>query len=281
MLAVNLRRLVLSLAFLLAGPALAMMSDEVSLERNWSTASRESAGIAPDPATTPEAVVQIYGARTFGWRGAFAVHTWIATKPQGADSFTTHEVIGWRFWHSGRAVRQRGGPPDRYWFGAEPELYAELRGPEAAQAIDQINAAIAGYAFAGDYKTWPGPNSNTFTAAIARQVPALALDLPPTAVGKDYLGATEFLAPAPSGTGYQVSLFGLLGGLVALEEGLEVNILGLTFRHRSAGSGGEAAGPGAHFGRFRLICGTPGRFVEENTGRIAVTLDAAGPPPPC
>lgn len=229
LLAVSLRRLVLLLAFLLAGPALATMTDEVSLDRTWQTGSRGSAGLAPDPATTPEAIVQVYGARTVRWRGAFAVHTWISVKPQGADSYTTHEVTGWRFWHSGQAVRQRGGAPDRYWFGAKPELYAELRGPEAAAAIDQINAAIAGYAFAREYKTWPGPNSNTFTATIARQVPALNLDLPPTAVGKDYLGPTEFLAPAPSGTGYQVSLFGLLGGLVAVEEGLEINILGLTF----------------------------------------------------
>ena len=37
------------------------------------------------------------------------------------------------------------------------------------------------------------------------------------------------MASAPSGTGYQVSLFGLIGLLAAREEGLEVTILGLTF----------------------------------------------------
>ncbi|NIA68608.1 DUF3750 domain-containing protein [Pelagibius litoralis] len=228
-LALNLRRLLLILGFLLTGPALATMTDEVSLDRSWRTTSPASAGIAPDPATTPEAVVQVYGARTVRWRGAFAVHTWISVKPEGAANFTTHEVIGWRFWQSGNALRQRQGSPDRPWFGATPELYAELRGEEAATAITQIEAAIATYPFTGEYKTWPGPNSNTFTASIARQVPALALDLPPTAVGKDYLGETRFLASAPSGTGYQLSLFGLLGGTLAVEEGLEINILGLSF----------------------------------------------------
>lgn len=227
--ALNLRRLLLILGVLLAGPALATMTDEVSLDRSWRTTSPGSAGLAPDPATTPEAVVQVYGARTVRWRGAFAVHTWIAVKPEGAQSFTIHEVIGWRFWRSGNALRQRQGTADRYWFGAAPELYAELRGEEAATAITQIEAAVATYPFAGEYKTWPGPNSNTFTASIARQVPALKLDLPPTAVGKDYLGETQFLAPTPSGTGYQLSLFGLLGAGLAVEEGLEVNILGLTF----------------------------------------------------
>ena len=228
-LVLNLRRLLLLLGFLLAGPALALMTDEVSLERSWRTASRDSAGLAPPAASTPEAVVQVYGARTVRWRGAFAVHTWIAVKPAGANSYTTYEVIGWRYWHGGNGLTRRQGPPDRDWFGATPEVYAELRGAQAAEAIPQIEAAVASYRFADQYRTWPGPNSNTFTATVARQVPALKLDLPPTAIGKDYLGATDFLAAAPSGSGYQLSLFGVASVLLAVEEGLEVNILGLTF----------------------------------------------------
>ena len=226
---VSLRRTALFLGFLLAGPALALMTDEVSLERSWYTASRESAGIMPPAASTPEAVVQVYGARTFGWRGAFAVHTWIALKPAGADSYVTYEVIGWRYWRDGNGLSRREGPPDRHWFGAKPEIYAELRGEAAAEAIPQIEAAVAGYPFATQYRTWPGPNSNTFTATIARQVPSLKLDLPPTAIGKDYIGPRDLVAAAPSGTGYQVSLLGVLGGMLAVEEGLEVNLLGLTF----------------------------------------------------
>jgi Protein of unknown function (DUF3750) len=228
-LAISLRRLVLLLAVLLAGPALALMTDEVSLRRSWYTADRGSAGMVPPAASTPEAVVQVYGARAFDWRGAFAVHTWIAVKPRGAASYVTYEVIGWRYWRGGNGLTRREGPPDRLWFGAAPEIYAELRGAAAAEAIPRIEAAVAGYRFAGEYKTWPGPNSNTFTATVARQVPALKLDLPPTAIGKDYLAPGEFLAAAPSGSGYQVSLLGLLGATLAREEGFEVNILGLTF----------------------------------------------------
>ena len=228
-LAVSMRRLLVLFGILLAGPALALMTGEASLGRSWSTASREIAGLAPPPATTPEAVVQVYGARAFGWRGAFAVHTWIAVKPAGADSYTSYEVIGWRYWRSGNGLTRREGAPDRQWFGSTPEIYAELRGAEAAAAIPQIEAAVAAYPFAEAYRTWPGPNSNTFTATVARQVPALRLDLPPTAVGKDYLGETSFVAAAPSGTGYQVSLFGVAGLLAAKEEGLEINLLGMTF----------------------------------------------------
>ena len=63
---------------------------------------------------------------------------------------------------------------------------------------------------------------------MLRQVPELRVDLPAHAIGKDYLGAHVFARP-PSGTGAQASIFGVLGLLAAPEEGLEVNVLGLTF----------------------------------------------------
>ena len=55
----------------------------------------------------------------------------------------------------------------------------------------------------------------------------MRLDLPPTAIGKDWLGDTTFAASAPSGTGFQLSLYGLLGVMAGVEEGLEFNLLGL------------------------------------------------------
>ncbi len=60
-------------------------------------------------------------------------------------------------------------------------------------------------------------------------MPELRLDLPPTAVGKDFLPGGAPVGMAPSGTGLQVSLLGLAGVLVGWEEGLELNLLGLTF----------------------------------------------------
>ena len=75
----------------------------------------------PTRRSTPEAVVQVYGARTWGWRGNFGVHTWVAVKPAKARAYTVYEVIGWRLrWadsvvaiHAARAgralVRQRAG----------------------------------------------------------------------------------------------------------------------------------------------------------------------------
>ena len=91
-----------------------------------------------------------------------------------------------------------------------------------------IDKAAREYPYAGEYTMWPGPNSNTFTAWVGRAVPELGLDLPPTAIGKDYLGSRLF-ATAPSGSGIQLSLLGLLGFTASGVEGLELNVLGLTF----------------------------------------------------
>jgi hypothetical protein len=121
------------------------------------------------------------------------------------------------------------GAPDRQWYGASPFVLAELRGEAAERAIPKLQTAIASYPYQHEYRVWPGPNSNTFTAMVAREVPSLRLDLPATAIGKDYLGPTQFIERAPSGTGYQLSVLGLLGFMAAVDEGLEANFLGLTF----------------------------------------------------
>jgi hypothetical protein len=59
-------------------------------------------------------------------------------------------------------------------------------------------------------------------------VPELEVDLPSTAIGKDYLGSS-IVGAAPSGSGFQLSLGGVLGLAVSAVDGLEVNVLGLNF----------------------------------------------------
>ncbi len=214
---------------LLCGPLLVLLSGTIDMSVRWSSASRAPAGLAPDPAETPEAVVQVYGARAFSWRGAFAVHTWISVKPDNGDTFTTYEVLGWRARRGISVVTSSTGRPDRAWYGQQPELYVDIRGEEASALIPQVQAAVRSYPYGDTYSIWPGPNSNTFTAHVGRLVPDLRLDLPPTAVGKDYLGPWRLVARSPSGTGYQLSARGLAGVMVGVEEGLELNVLGLSF----------------------------------------------------
>jgi hypothetical protein len=173
-------------------------------------------------------VIQVYAARTVRWRGYFGVHTWIATKRRNAAEFTVYEVNGWRLRRNGTSVSITKRAPDSRWFGAMPELLTERRGADVDELVARIERAAADYPYRDTYRVWPGPNSNTFTAFVLRSVPELRADLPPTAIGKDYLG-TSLVAKTPSGTGVQVSVIGVLGVLVGIEEGLEVNVLGLTF----------------------------------------------------
>ncbi|HMD62797.1 MAG TPA: DUF3750 domain-containing protein [Stellaceae bacterium] len=97
------------------------------------------------------------------------------------------------------------------------------------EMIAQLRAAVANFPYPNTYRPWPGPNSNTFLAHIGRQVPELGIHLPSNAVGKDFLPGGGWFAAAPSGSGFQVSLYGVIGILLAVREGLEVNLLGLSF----------------------------------------------------
>jgi hypothetical protein len=223
----------MSSALSLAGLSLAVVSVVILLlarggAPDWRTASREPVGLAPEAAAHPDAIIQVYSARAWGWRGYFGVHTWIAVKPAGAPAYTTYEVIGWRLRYSDSALAIRSRVPDERWFGSAPKLLADKRGPGADALIARIDRAAREYPYPGEYSVWPGPNSNTFTAWVARAVPELEVDLPPTAIGKDYLG-DRLVATAPSGSGVQVSLYGLLGFTASGVEGLELNVLGLTF----------------------------------------------------
>ncbi|MCP4431502.1 MAG: DUF3750 domain-containing protein [Gammaproteobacteria bacterium] len=154
----------------------------------WYNASRISAGIAPDPKETEEAVIQVYGADTWGWRGWFAIHTWIAVKRTGARQYTVYDVFGWRGNYGGDVLRIRQDIPDRHWYGEKPELLGSYRGEGVDALIDAVDVAARAYPWRTVYKAFPGPNSNTFTAWVARQVPALGLDLPFSAIGSGYVG---------------------------------------------------------------------------------------------
>jgi hypothetical protein len=206
-----------------------MVSGQAQLGRDYRRADRSSAGIAPPAETTPQAVVQVYAARALNWRGVFGVHSWVATKPEKAEEYTVHQVIGWRIYRNLPAVASAPGVPDGRWFGNEPTLIGELRGDAAAHAIPKILAAVASYPYPNEYTLWPGPNSNTFVAYIGKQVPELRMDLPTTAIGKDYPINGSIIDRAPSGTGYQLSMLGMLGVTLAREEGIELNLLGLNF----------------------------------------------------
>jgi uncharacterized protein YceK len=151
------------------------------------TPIRDSAAMAPSPATTREAVLQVYGADVWGWAGLFAIHTWIATKGTNDDSYTVYEVVSEKQRRGPSRVRIERDLPDRYWYGARPRLLKEFRGNGVDKLINSVEKAARSYPWPGLYKAFPGPNSNTFTAWIAKQVPELSLSLPFSAIGSDFV----------------------------------------------------------------------------------------------
>lgn len=222
-----MRKCIWYLALLIVVPSVASVA--WSFGANWPSSFRDanwsSSGTGTNPRTNREAIIQVYAARAGRWKGIFGVHTWILLKPAGARRFERFEVVGW-----GRPVRRNIHASDAYWYSNLPYIVRDVRGPLASRMIPKIRAKIARYPAnqRGDYQVWPGPNSNSFVAWVARAFPELEIELPPTAVGKDYIGPGMELTHPPSGTGWQVT-FGGYGGLaISRKEGLELHLLGGT-----------------------------------------------------
>ena len=154
---------------------------------DWRTASREPAGIAPDPVIEHSAVIEFYAADAFSWRGWFAVHSWIAVKEENSAEYTVYEVVGWRLNQGLSPLSEyKTTTPDRYWFGAKPKKILSISGDKATRLIPKIADAVRRYPWAEQYTVFPGPNSNTFPTWIGLQVPELGLSMPFSAIGSSY-----------------------------------------------------------------------------------------------
>jgi hypothetical protein len=191
--------------------------------RSWRDADWSSTGALPPPGQFEPARLVVFTGTTGGWKGVFSVHSWIVFKRENAKTWTRYDVVGW-----GNPVRTNGWPADGRWFGNMPVAIADVSGAQAEALIPKVETAVKAYSFrnAGDYRIWPGPNSNSFTAAVLRAVPELRVTLPPNAVGRDfregfYAGRTD------SGTGVELNLHGYAGIKAGWIEGIEVNLLGL------------------------------------------------------
>jgi hypothetical protein len=192
---------------------------------NWKVANWDSSGLLPEAVAVKPATVMILSTRTGRWKGIFAEHMSIVLKPEGANKWTRYDVVGW-----GSPVRKDDYAADALWYGNAPRVIYRRDGTEAAKIIPDIEASIARYPYQkrGTYVVWPGPNSNTFVSWVVRNTPGLDAELPPVAVGKDWLGSGFATGVAPSKTGWTFSFGGFAGGTLAWEEGLELHLLGST-----------------------------------------------------
>ena len=227
--------LLLFIAPILARAALYAMSDD---PRSWRDADWSSSGLLPAAADSAPARVIIFTGTAGAWKGIFSVHSWVVLKHANEPHWQRYDVVGW-----GQPIRLNNWPVDGKWYGNKPVMLADISGPEAEKLIPRIEATVKDYNYSqtGDYRIWPGPNSNSFIAAILRTVPELGLALPPNAVGRDfrygfYAGRTD------SGTGFEINLHGLAGLKLGWVEGVEVNLMGLVAGLDLASPGREVAG---------------------------------------
>ncbi|WP_198368877.1 DUF3750 domain-containing protein [Roseomonas rosulenta] len=189
----------------------------------WASADRSSIGHLPPADQHTGAIVRVFAAPTVRWRGVFAVHSWVVVKPEGAPGYTRYDYTAW-----GDPIRVNGFVPDGRWFGRAPEVVFAADGAAAAALIPRLQAAVEAYPWRarGDYRVWPGPNSNTFVAALLDAVPEAQAVLPPTAIGKDHPYDGRWLRRTASGTGMRLTLGGYAGITIGWAEGVEINILG-------------------------------------------------------
>jgi hypothetical protein len=191
--------------------------------RSYRDADWSSVGMLPPASADRDARLMVFTGRTGRWKGIFAVHSWVVFKTPDATGWSRYDVVGW-----GQPLRLNGWDPDGRWFGDTPRILVDIRGERAAALIPRVQDAIRAYNYShfGDYRIWPGPNSNTFTAAVLRAVPQLEITLPPNAVGKDFRNQPYF-GLTDSRTGFEASLWGIVGMKVGWVEGIEFNFLGL------------------------------------------------------
>jgi len=211
---------VLFLVPILVRTVLYVVSDD---PRSWRDADWSSTGILPPAAGSSPARVIVFTGTAGAWKGIFSVHSWLVLKHANETRWRRYDVVGW-----GEPVRLNNWPADGRWYGNKPVVLADISGSDAEKLIPRIDKVVTtyDYARAGDYRIWPGPNSNSFIAAVLRAVPEIGVALPPNAVGRDFRYGF-YAGPTDSRTGIEISFFGLAGIKIGWVEGIEVNILGL------------------------------------------------------
>ncbi|MBL8839898.1 MAG: DUF3750 domain-containing protein [Planctomycetes bacterium] len=189
---------------------------------------------APRPSQLPSDepyLVVVKSARLterFPWITRFAHHAWIDVKRGDEASWQRIEVRGRGRGVVVRDIAAEDARNDR-WFGGRPVHQLEVIDGDAARRIaEQIGplAAAQDARYEEDYLLWPGPNSNTFIAELADELPDLAFVLDGNAVGKDWPGWIDG-GLTTSKTGLHLDL-PLVGAAVGARDGIELHLLGFT-----------------------------------------------------
>lgn len=162
------------------------------------------------------------------WYKGLAHHAWIDIHKAGDPKWLRIECGGRLFGVMFSELEPDEARLDQRFDRHTVHLLGWLEG-EAAQraalAIEQRARELDAY-YGENYRVWPGPNSNTFVAEVARAAPDLGFVFDSNCLGKDYPGWIDVGLTA-SKTGVRLDTVPI-GAAVGLREGVEVHILGLT-----------------------------------------------------
>ncbi len=144
-----------------------------------------------------------------------ARHPWFAVRRAGETEWHVYEVPS----SSIEADPFTGHEPYLH-----PVLHRVWRGEEAERAATCLEAKARPWIHELHYVFYPGPNSNTFGAAMLRAC-NLHASLPATSVGKDWHGLVGG-GVTTEGTGLELQT--AVGGVrIGLQEGLQIQVLGI------------------------------------------------------
>jgi hypothetical protein len=160
----------------------------------------------------------------FPWIARFATHAWIDLRLDGEWRRVEVMPYGPEVWR--RRIPETAVFADRRWDHEVIVLSFFDTEQDATRIARDVLRAAARYPRKGDYRAWPGPNSNTFVEWLAHEIPGLHLELAPNAVGKDY-GGWGTIRTTTTRTGLEFET-AVLGAQAGLQEGFELHILGLT-----------------------------------------------------
>ncbi len=154
----------------------------------------------------------------------YSYHTWFDLKDGGEDTWQRVEIL----FNSPHvliySIDSKEAHNDQRWNGTVNVVgYAE--GEKAQAMIPKILAEARAYD-SSHYREWPGPNSNTFVAQIARDTPGLSVNFFHNALGKDYT-PSFYAGPSASGTGLQADTC-FIGVEAGVTDGLELHFLQTT-----------------------------------------------------
>lgn len=216
--------LVVMLVFALPAAATAAWWSLKDRPDSWRAADWSASGVLTDPARDEEAAVYLMAARTGGLKGAVSVHTWIVMKNEGGGAYERYDKVGW-----GTPVRRNGYAADALWYSNTPRIVHAVHGEKAAALVPRFQAAIEDYPYAhsGDYRIWPGPNSNSFIAHLLRAVPEFGGRMPPNAVGRDFAPRPAAFRRSADGRDIHATLGGFVGFAAGWNSGFEIHLGGL------------------------------------------------------